>query len=168
MENNIEGNLSLATRITDLIKKNKKLLIVFLLFLLIFTSVIIYYNFHQNKKHEKISEQYIKAGILLSSKEIKKSNQIYKEIIFSKNKFYSLLSLNNIIDNDLEKNHQEVLKLFEVVEEIKTDYDQKYLVKLKKALYLIKISKDLEGNNLIQEIIASNSIWRDTAIELSK
>ena len=43
-----------------------------------------------------------------------------------------------------------------------------YLVKLKKALYLLKISKKEEGNNLLQEIISSESIWRETALELSK
>ena len=86
----------------------------------------------------------------------------------SKNKFYSLLALNSIIDNNLEQNSEEVLELFNIVENIKIEKEQKNLVKLKKALYLIKISKDNEGEELLSEIISDNSIWKETASEISK
>ena len=97
-----------------------------------------------------------------------KSKSMYKEIIFSKNIFYSILALNNIIENDLEENNEEVLKFFEVVEKINITQEQRNLVKLKKALYLKKISRDTEGNKLLEEIIADNSIWKETALEISK
>ena len=45
---------------------------------------------------------------------------------------------------------------------------QKNLIKLKKALYFIKISNEEEGNNLLKEIISENSIWKDVALEISK
>ena len=168
MEDNIESNLSFTTKISDLLKRKRKLFISLIFLLIIILICGFYYNYYKEKKHEKISEEYIKAGIHLSLKENEKSKKIYKSIIYSENKFYSLLSLNNIIDNNLEKDHDEVLKLFDVVENIKNDKDQRYLVKLKKALYLLKISKKEEGNNLLQEIISSESIWRETALELSK
>ena len=91
-----------------------------------------------------------------------------KKFITSKNKFYSQLALNSIIDNDLEQNNQEVLELFNIVENTKIEKEQKNLVKLKKALYLIKISKDKEGKKLLNEIISDNSIWKETASEISK
>ena len=78
------------------------------------------------------------------------------------------MALNNIIDNNLEKNKEEVLKFFDIVENTKIDKEQKNLVKLKKALYLIKISKDIEGKKLLNEIISDNSIWKETASEISK
>ena len=78
------------------------------------------------------------------------------------------MALNNIIENDLEENNEEVLKFFEVVEKINITQEQRNLVKLKKALYLKKISRDTEGNKLLEEIIADNSIWKETALEISK
>ena len=79
-----------------------------------------------------------------------------------------MLALNNIIENDLEKDSDEILKLFKIIESINIDFEQKNLIKLKKALYLKKISKDIEANKLLGEIIENNSIWKDTAIEVSK
>ena len=42
------------------------------------------------------------------------------------------------------------------------------LIKLKKALYFIKISKDEEGKKLLNEIISDSSMWKDTAAEILK
>ena len=46
--------------------------------------------------------------------------------------------------------------------------EQKNFIKLKKALYLKKLSNHKEGNDLITEIIDNNSIWKDIALEISK
>ena len=78
------------------------------------------------------------------------------------------MALNEIIDNDLEKNNEEVLRLFNIIESIKVEKEQKNLIKLKNALYLIKISKNEEGKKLLSEIISDNSIWKDAATEISK
>ena len=78
------------------------------------------------------------------------------------------MALNSIIDNDLEKNNEEILKLFNIVENAKIEKEQKNLIKLKKALYLIKISRDNEGEKLLNEIISDNSIWKEAASEISK
>ena len=112
-----------------------------------------------------------KGGTLIelrSSDDKIKSKDLYKEIALSKNKFYSLLSLNNIIEHELEENSDNVLKLFKSVENIIIEEEQKNLLKFKKALYLIKISKIEEGNRLLKEIISSNSIWKEAALEISK
>ena len=83
----------------------------------------------------------------MAAKDTEKSKNIYKEIILSKNKFYSLLALNNLIENNLEENSNEVLSLFETVEKISIDKDQKDLIKLK-SLYLLKISMNKEAEIL--------------------
>ena len=70
--------------------------------------------------------------------------------------------------SDLEENNDEVLKFFEIVEKINISLEQRNLIKLKKALYFKKISRDTEGNKLLEEIIADNSIWKETALEISK
>ena len=67
-----------------------------------------------------------------------------------------------------KKNTDEVLNLFKSIEDIKIDKEEKNLIKFKKALYLIKISKETEGKKLLQQIISSNSIWKEAALEISK
>jgi hypothetical protein len=168
MENEITNKSNLIERISNIVKKKKKLLLSILFIIIAILLAMIFLNYYQDNQNEKISEKYIKAGIYLSSKDKEKSKSIYKEIIFSKNKFYSILALNNIIENDLEENNDEVLKFFEIVEKINITPEQRNLVKLKKALYFKKISRDTEGNKLLEEIIADNSIWKETALEISK
>ena len=166
MEN--EKEINSLEKIENFIRKNKNILLIFLTLIIFFLIGISFLNYYQNSKNEKVSEKFVQAGIYLSLDKKEESKKIYTEIVISKNKFYSLLALNNIIDNDLEKNSEEVLKLFDIVENTKIEKEQKNLVKLKKALYLIKISKDNEGKKLLNEIISDNSIWKDTASEISK
>ena len=167
MENEIIDKKDLIEKSVDILRKKKKLLFSILFIIIAILSVIIFLNYYQNNQNEKISEQYIKAGIHLSSKDNEKSKLIYKEIIFSKNKFYSVLALNNIIENDLEEDSGEILNFFRVVENIKFEKEKRNLIKLKKALYLMKISKESEGKTLLKEIIKDNSIWKNTAIQIS-
>ena len=168
MENNITDKPDLVEKITNTVKKKKKLLLLIIFIIIAILLGIFFFNYYQDNKNEKISEKYIKAGIYLSSEDREKSKIIYKEIILSKNKFYSILALNNIIENDLEQNSEEILKLFNIIENAKNEKERKNLIKLKKALYLIKISRSKEGNELLQEIISQNSIWGNIALELSK
>ena len=168
MENEIVDRLNLTQKITNLIKKYKKLLFVIFLIVIITLSTIIFLNYYQKNKNERISEKYIIAGIYLSSEKKEDSKLLYKEIILSKNKFYSILALNKILENNLEQNKDEVLNFFEIIEDIKNDKEQKNLIKFKKALYLIKISKEIEGEELLRQIIEDNSIWKNAAIKISE
>ena len=166
MENDKE--ISSLEKIEIFVRKNKNILLIISTLILFFSIGISYFNYYQKSKNAKVSEKFVQAGIYLSLNKQEESKKIYKEIIKGKNKFYSLLALNSIIDNDLEQNNEEVLELFNIVENTKIKKEQKNLVKLKKALYLIKISKDNEGEKLLNEIISDNSIWKETASEISK
>ena len=166
MEN--EEKINFLERTKIFIKENKRIFIsIIILIFLVFTSIK-YYDYYQESQNEIVSEKFIQAGIYLSSNKKEKSTDIYEEIILSKNKFYSLLALNEIIDNELKTNEKEILRFFEVIEDIKVEDEQKNLIKLKKALYLIKISKDEEGKKLLNEIISDSSMWKDTAAEILK
>ena len=168
MENELENKSGLIQKIINLLIERKKIFIstiTLIIFLLAGLKIFDYYKETQNKK---ISEMYIKAGLYLSSNKKDQSKEIYIEIINSKNKFYSILALNNIIENDLEEKSEKVLKLFNLVENIKTEKEQRNLIKLKKSLYLFKISKFNEGNVLLKQIIADDSKWKNIALELIK
>ena len=166
MEN--EQNTNLLEKTENFVKKNKHILLTVLTLIIFVLIGISYLDYYQKSKNEKISEKFVQAGIYLALDKQVESKKIYEEIINSKNKFYSLLALNTIIDNNLEKNHEKVLELFNVVENARVEKEQKNLVKLKKALYLINISRDNEGKKMLDEIISDDSIWKETASEISK
>ena len=64
----------------------------------------------------------------MGSKDKEKSKIIYREIILSKNKFYSILALNNMIENDLVKESKEILNYFEIIENINITKNKKILL----------------------------------------
>ena len=166
MEN--ETKINSSEIITNFVQKNKNIIVINFILIISVLVGISYFNYYQKSKNEKISEKFVQAGIYLSLNKQEESKKIYKEVISSKNKFYSILALNNIIDNGLEQNNEEVLELFDIVENIKIENEQKNLIKLKKALYLIKISRDNDGKKLLDEIISDDSIWKEAASEISK
>ncbi|RPG94781.1 MAG: hypothetical protein CBE23_001540 [Candidatus Pelagibacter sp. TMED263] len=168
MENEHTEQFDLIKKISVIVIKRKKLFLTILFIIVAILSIMIFFNYYQNIQNIKVSEKYVKAGIHLSSKDKEKAKSIYKEIVLSENKFYSILALNNLLENNLETDNEEILNLFKTVENINTTKEQKNLVKLKKALFFKKISKNQEGNKLLEEIIADNSIWKDTALEISQ
>ena len=73
-----------------------------------------------DKKNQFISEKYIQAGLFLNLNKNNESKEILEEIILSKNKFYSVLSLNVILEKNLENDKQKILEYFEIVEDLKS------------------------------------------------
>jgi len=95
--------------------------------------------------------------LLLASDRKEESKEIFKEIIFSKNKFYSVLALNTIIEKNLEKNQTKVIEYFDIVENINKSKEQNDLILFKKALYLFKISKENEAKKILEMLLNSNT-----------
>ena len=166
MENKIEKKINLIENLKQIFEKKKKIFITLIISFIIIVIGVNFSGYNKKIKNEKITEKNIKAGIYLSSKDLKKSKKIYEEIVNSKNKFYSSLALNNIIENELEEDSEKILKLFKVIENIKGTKEQKDLIKLKKALFLIKINKENEGRKILEEIVSDNSIWKETAEDI--
>ena len=166
MENENEINQSFFEKILLKIKTKKKVIISAII--IVFIIFVSFFSFKQIQiiKNKEISEKYIIAGIHLSNKEFEESKKIYEEIIDSKNKFYSFLALNGILENDLEKDDKKVLDLFKKVEGIRKGTNQTDLLMLKKALFLMKISKEEEAKIILEDIIQKNSLWKETAQEL--
>tara|TARA_A100001011_G_scaffold397769_2_gene499864 strand:- start:1278 stop:1787 length:510 start_codon:yes stop_codon:yes gene_type:complete len=167
MEDKTIDKLNLTEKILNIFKEKRKPLFFILSIVIVILLLVIFFNYYQDKKNKEISEKYIKAGIYLSSQDKKNSKLLYEEIILSKNKFYSILALNNIIENNLEEDKDKILNFFKIVEKIDFKKEKKNLIKLKKGLYLINISKDVEGKKLLNELIKDDSIWKNTAIEIS-
>ena len=166
MEESTDKNLEANNKVIKLIKDNKSRIIYLFIILIFIGTIFTYLEINNNNKNNLIAEKYVQAGIHLAAKEYNESKIIYNDIIQSKNKFYSILSLNNIIENDLEPEEEKILKYFEFIEKINITKDQKDLLEFKKSLYLIKISKFQEGNKLLKKIIESESKFKSLAEDI--
>ena len=76
----------------------------------------------------------------------KKCKKYYEEIILSKNKFYSLLALNTILEKNLINDKKKIIKYFLKLEKFNFSKEANIdLIHFKKALYLIKIKEIKAG-----------------------
>ena len=91
---------------------------------------------------------------------------LYEEIILSKNQFYSVLSLNTLIEKELITDNEKILNYFKILEKSVSSNERKDLIKFKKALYLIKTSNIKEGKEILNNLIDSNSTLKSIAQEL--
>ncbi len=165
MEQNL-NNLDTKEKFIRFYKENKiKLLILFLILLILFFSFFSL-GVYKDKKNSSISNKYIQAGLLLASNDKEASRKIYEDIIMSKNKFYSVLALNVILERDLEINKEKVLEYFKIVEKINKSKNQRDLILFKKSLYLIKYSNLEQGTEILNKLIENNSNLKSLAQEI--
>ena len=100
MDQSVENN-KYSEKIINIFKKNK-IKIYFLFFIIILSFLMLtFFIHHQNKKNNLIAEKFVKAGVFLSLNNKEKAKEVYEEIVLSKNKFYSVLSLNTILEKNL-------------------------------------------------------------------
>ena len=166
MEQEIDKSLENKNKFFSILKENKIKLISVLFIALALSSSFIFYKMNDNKKNILISEKYIQAGLLLTANENEKSKKLLEDIILSKHKFYSVLALNTILEKNLEKDENKVLNYFEVVKNLSLRQEQRDLVILKKALFLIKISKIDEGKKLLKKLIEGKSKFKSLSEEI--
>ena len=108
----------------------------------------------------------MKAEIYLTSNKPENAKELYEEIILSKNRFYSILALNKVIEKTLISDKNIILKYFNILENSISKEDQKDLIILKKALFLIKNSENQKGENLLKKLISKNSVLKTLSLEL--
>ena len=166
MDQNLENNKSFKNKAILFFNENK-LKIIFLIFSLI--TVIIFFLFlsiNSEKKNNLIAEQYIQAGIHLSSGQRNKSIKIYENIILSKNRFYSILALNTILEKKLVSDEKKILDYFDVIEGLDISTDRKDLILLKKSLYLMKNSQQEKAKKILKELVKKKSQFKNLAKEI--
>ena len=120
----------------------------------------------QERENISISEKFIKANVYLSSGNKDKSKELYEEIIKSKNKFYSILALNTILEKALENNEDVIINYFDILQDLSIPPEQKDLLIFKKALYLIQISKTEEGKSLLRKLSNSGSYLKSISDQI--
>ena len=166
MEQNLDKKKELKDKVLHFFKENKFKLYLLSAIILIATISIFFIKISNEKNNVLISEKYVRAGLYFTSQQKEESRKIYEEIIYSENKFYSALSLNSILEKDLELDKKKILNYFDIIENLNISKEQKDLVLLKKALYLIKSSNSKEGNQILKSLIASDSKLKSLAEEI--
>ena len=70
---------------------NKHKIKIYFLIVVILTLCLsnIFFNIHQNNKNDLASEKYIEAGLYLAKGDKIRSKELFEEVIYKKNKFYS-------------------------------------------------------------------------------
>ena len=168
MEQNLENKADLKLRMLNFYNSNK--VKIFVLIIICFIAVITILLFeHKNQTNNiLIAEKYVQAGLQLSANKKEKAKNLFEEIILSKNKFYSILSLNSIIENGLINDKNKILNYFEILQDINNSDEKKDLIAFKKALYLIKLSERDKGEKLLKDLIKKNSQFKILAEEVIK
>ena len=78
----------------------------------------------------------------------------------------SICYLNTLIEKNLVTDNAKILKFFEILENSISTKEKKDLIKLKKALFLIKNSDFQNGHNLLKILIKENSNLKSIAQEI--
>ena len=166
MDQSTENNRELKDKIWDFYNSNKlKIFSIILIIILAFFSFF-FVKYSNEKKNIAIAEKYIKASLYLNSSDKSKAKATYEEIILSENNFYSILSLNTIIEKNLVSDKNKIINYFNALEKSISFKDQKDLIKLKKALFLYKENEIASGNSLLNELIEKKSNLKKIAQDL--
>ena len=157
MEQNIDHKIEFKKKLINIYNSNK--IKIYLIVCTIVLSVISLFILKEinEKKNNLASEKYIMAGLRINSGNKKEAANLLEEIILNKNKFYSILSLNKIIEENLEISEKKILNYFKIVEDINKSKEQNDIIVFKKALYLIKNSKTEEGRKLLETLLENDS-----------
>jgi hypothetical protein len=166
MEQNTDHKTELKEKLITFYNSNKSKIYSFIIVLVIILISTIFIKINNQKKNNLIAEKFVDANIYLNADNKKKSIELYEEIIFSNNKFYSILSLNKILEKNLSSDKDKILKYFKTIEEKNLSEEQIDLLIFKKALYLIKISNIKKGKSLLQNLIEKNSKIKTLAEEI--
>ena len=166
MQQNVDNKKELKDKLIIFFNKNRLKIFFFICTLIICLFSVSFWQINSEKKNNLIAEKYIKAGLYLSENKRDQSKNLYEEIILSKNKFYSVLALNNIIEKDLISDKNKILGYFLLVEKINKTEESRDLLIFKKALYFIKIGNIKEGNDLLKNLIDKESTLKILAKEI--
>ena len=120
----------------------------------------------QKKNETKLSEHYTYAVIQFKEKK-NNAKQLLEDIVNKDHRFYSPLALYFIIDNNLETDNLKIINFFNKVLSISSIDDENLnLIKIKKAIFLFNLKDEEQILKTLNPIINSDSVWKNTAIQL--
>jgi hypothetical protein len=162
----MSSEISEKVKLIDLLKKNFKLLLSLLILLFVIISILLWFDYSNKSKREKISEDFIQAKILLENQQNIKAHNILKNIIEKRDNIYSPLSLFLIIEKNLETDKATITNYFDEILDIGSiEKEDLNLLRLKKAIFISENSKEEDMLELLNPIINSDSVWKIQSIK---
>ena len=145
----------------NIFKNYKKIWISLGIFIILVFTLFLWFDYSDKINKKKISEDFIKAKVLISEKQLENSTQILTKIITKKDNIYSPLSLFILIDRKLENDENKIIDYFNVVLSIKNlNKEDLNLIILKKAIFISETGEEQEIIKLLNPIINSDSVWK--------
>ena len=166
MDQSLDNKPDFKLNLISFFKRNKLKILLFSTITIVLLAVIFIFHEKQKKENIIISEKYVKAGLLLNKNRKDEAKIYYEEIIQSKNKFYSLLALNLILEKDLINDKAKIIQYFSKLEKMGYSSELNDLIQFKKALYLIKIKEVEKGQKIFERLIAKDSNLKLAAQEI--
>ena len=168
MDQSLDRKKLLKFDLKSLFKRNKvKTICAFTLIFIVLISLFAWHEINE-KTNIMVSEKFVKAGLLLSEGKLNEATNVYEEILSYKNEFYSLLTLNIILEKNLVNDKKIILDYFDQLEKINYPENTLDLIYFKKALYLIKIKENAQGQKILKKLINKNSNLKNIAQEAIK
>ena len=162
----MSSEISEKVKFIDLLKKNFKLLLSLLILLFVIISILLWFDYSNKSKREKISEDFIQAKILLENQQNTKAYNVLKNIVEKKDNIYSPLSLFLIIEKNLETDKAIITNYFDKILDIGSiEKEDLNLLRLKKAIFISENSKEKDMLELLNPIINSDSVWKIQSIK---
>tara|TARA_X000000950_G_scaffold284326_1_gene387186 strand:+ start:225 stop:710 length:486 start_codon:yes stop_codon:yes gene_type:complete len=152
--------MEIKNKIIEFSNAHKIKIYIFVFILFVFLALFIFLKINNEKKNILAAEKYVEAGLYLSTDRKDIAISIYEEIIFSDNKIYSILALNTVLEKNLISDNEKILEYFRLLNESDLSNEQKELITLKKALYLIKNSDTKNGMKLLNQLKNENSKFK--------
>ena len=134
------------------------ILIIFLFFL---------YSDFKHKNHLKIADKYKEITLSFNNEKDKNITEDLISIIYTKDKTYSPLALNFLIDNKIVNDKEKINKFFDIIiNEIEFEKEIKNLLTYKQALYNAESSTENNLLKILNPILNSDSIWKSHSLYL--
>lgn len=151
----------------NFILNNKKILIGLCSITILATISIFIFLELKTKNQLKIASKYNEITQLFEKNNSKKISEDLINIINEKDKTYSPLALNFLIDNKIINNRDQINSFFDlIINEIKLENEIKNLIIYKKALYNSDSSSENNLLKILKPILNSESIWRSHSLYL--
>ena len=151
----------------NFILNNKKILIgLFSITILATISIFIFLEL-KTKNQLKIAGKYNEITQLYEKKNSKKVSEDLINIISKKDKTYSPLALNFLIDNKIINNRDQINSFFDlIINEIKLENEIKNLIIYKKGLFNADYANESQMLKILSPVTNSKSVWKSHALYL--
>ena len=166
MDHNENNKQDIKNRLVKIYNENRLKFFSFVVIIIISVLLFFFLKIKNDKYNLVIANKYIQANLKQNSLDKAGSKILYEEIILSKNKFYSVLALNNILEKNLITDKDKILNYFQTVKDLNKSREKKDLLNFKLALYLLKINEKKDGEALLNKLIEENSTLKPLAEEL--